>query len=92
MPDPNWVLIFSDGTGQRGVREDDTRRVNGKQIKNTNVFQMYSAVEGRSSFKAFYDAGLGAPDEGEWSWSRTFRNLWSKATGWGITANIADCL
>ncbi|MET0599333.1 MAG: DUF2235 domain-containing protein [Mesorhizobium sp.] len=91
MPDPNWVLIFSDGTGQRGVREDDTRSVNGKQIKNTNVFQMYSAVEGLSSFKAFYDAGLGAPDEGEWSWSRTFRNLWSKATGWGITANIADC-
>jgi hypothetical protein len=32
MPD-NWVLIFSDGTGQRGVRNDDS-------VRNTNIFQM----------------------------------------------------
>lgn len=38
MPEP-WVLIFSDGTGQRGVRNDDSR-------KNTNVFQMYAAADG----------------------------------------------
>jgi len=93
MPDPDgdWVLVFSDGTGQRGVRADDTQSIGDRQIKNTNVFQMYAAVDGLPGFRAFYDAGLGAPEEGEWGWTRTFRNLWSKATGWGITANIADC-
>lgn len=79
-----WVLIFSDGTGQRGVRDDDF-------VKNTNVFQMYVAVDGRPGFESFYDAGLGAPAEGENDWARTLRNWWSKATGWGITANIVDC-
>lgn len=86
-----WVLIFSDGTGQRGVRADQVEEVEGQRIKNTNVFQMYSAVDGRPGFRAFYDAGLGAPEQGTWDWTRTLRNLWSKATGWGITANIVDC-
>lgn len=86
-----WVLIFSDGTGQRGVRADQVEEVGGQRVKNTNVFQMYSAVDGRAGFRAFYDAGLGAPEEGKWDWIRTLRNLWSKATGWGITANIVDC-
>ena len=86
-----WVLIFSDGTGQRGVRADQVEEVDGQRVKNTNVFQMYSAVDGRAGFRAFYDAGLGAPEEGDWDWTRTLRNLWSKATGWGITANIVDC-
>lgn len=83
MPD-NWCLIFSDGTGQRGVRDDDT-------VRNTNIFQMFSAAENKPYLEAFYDPGLGAPDEGEWAWTRTLRNAWSKATGWGITANITDC-
>lgn len=82
--DANWILIFSDGTGQRGVRDDAS-------IKNTNVFQLYIAVEDKPGFEAFYDPGLGAPAEGSLAWTRTFRNLWSKATGWGITANIVDC-
>ena len=85
MPEPApWCLIFSDGTGQRGVREDSS-------VKNTNVFQMFIAAEGKPGLETFYDAGLGSPAEGENSWGRTARNLWSKATGWGITANIADC-
>lgn len=83
MPD-NWCLIFSDGTGQRGVRNDAS-------VRNTNVFQMFAAAEGKVCLNAFYDPGLGAPEEGENSWGRTLRNLWSKATGWGISANIADC-
>ena len=86
MPEPApWCLIFSDGTGQRGVR----RRTD--SVKNTNMFQMFIAAEGKPGLETFYDAGLGAPAEGENSWGRTARNLWSKATGWGITANIADC-
>ncbi|MEO4001107.1 DUF2235 domain-containing protein [Mesorhizobium sp. CAU 1732] len=85
MPNPEpWCLIFSDGTGQRGVRED-------ANVKNTNVFQMYVAVEDKPGFEAFYDPGLGAPEDGSNDWTRSFRNLWSKATGWGITANIVDC-
>ncbi|MBN9241932.1 MAG: DUF2235 domain-containing protein [Mesorhizobium sp.] len=83
MPD-NWCLIFSDGTGQRGVRND-------AGVRNTNVFQMFAAAEGKIYLDAFYDPGLGAPEEGENDWGRTLRNLWSKATGWGISANIADC-
>jgi uncharacterized protein (DUF2235 family) len=83
MPD-YWCLIFSDGTGQRGVRNDDT-------VRNTNIFQMFSAAENKIYLDTFYDAGLGAPAEGSFEWTRTLRNLWSKATGWGITANIVDC-
>jgi uncharacterized protein (DUF2235 family) len=83
MPD-YWCLIFSDGTGQRGVRNDNT-------VKNTNIFQMFLAAEDKIYLETFYDAGLGAPAEGSLGWTRTFRNLWSKATGWGITANIVDC-
>ncbi len=85
MPEPdNWVLIFSDGTGQRGVCNDNS-------VRNTNIFQMFSAAENKPYLETFYDPGLGAPEDGSNSWSRTFRNLWSKATGWGITANIVDC-
>ncbi|MEO3387284.1 DUF2235 domain-containing protein [Mesorhizobium sp. CAU 1741] len=90
--DERWVLIFSDGTGQRGVRDEaDMPQISGMTVKNTNVFQIYFATEGLPEFEAFYDAGLGAPAEGGNEWSRTLRNLWSKATGWGITANITDC-
>lgn len=84
MTSGNWIMIFSDGTGQRGVRDDN-------DYKYTNIFQMYEAIDGTSGFDCFYDAGLGAPEDGSLSWTRTFRNLWSKATGWGITANIVDC-
>ncbi len=93
MPEASngWVLIFSDGTGQRGVRAEDVHEAGNRLIKHTNVFQMYAAIDGRPGIRAFYDAGLGAPEAGEWDWTRTLRNLWSKATGWGITANIADC-
>jgi uncharacterized protein (DUF2235 family) len=92
MPD-NWCLIFSDGTGQRGVRDDDEGGVNdeGIRTKNTNIFNMYSASYERPYLYAFYDPGLGAPGEKDNSWGRALRNLWAKATGWGISANIADC-
>lgn len=85
MPEPsNWMLVFSDGTGQRGVREDDA-------VKNTNIFQMYLASENKPYLETFYDPGLGAPEEGKDSLTRKLRNLWAKGTGWGITTNITDC-
>jgi uncharacterized protein (DUF2235 family) len=92
MPEPDsWCLIFSDGTGQRGVRTEEVGDPEAGHVRNTNIFQMYAASDGRPYLKAFYDAGLGAPEEGEWDLTRKLRNLWSKATGWGITANIVDC-
>lgn len=86
MPEPShWCLIFSDGTGQRGVREDAAR-------KNTNIFQMYAAASDKPYLDAFYDAGLGAPEEDQDDTpARKARNLFAKATGWGITDNIVDC-
>src|SRR5690606_28316391 len=59
--------------------------------KNTNVYQLYQAADGKPLFETFYDAGLGAPAEGENDWWRTLHNWWSKATGAGITTNIVDC-
>ena len=53
--------------------------------------EMFAAAEDKPYLETFYDPGLGAPEEGRQSWNRALRNLWSKATGWGITANITDC-
>ena len=80
-----WVLIFSDGTGQRGVRDDTSG-------KNSNVFRMFEAVgSSGAGHETFYDAGLGAPrGEGE-RWSSWGHRLLSKATGLGISSNIAEC-
>ncbi len=80
-----WVLIFSDGTGQRGVRDDTSG-------KNSNVFRMLEAAESSTAgHETFYDAGLGAPrGEGE-AWSSWGHRLLSKATGLGISRNIAEC-
>ena len=92
MPEVDkWCLVFSDGTGQRGVRAGEVGDPEAGHVRNTNIYQMYAASDGRPGLRAFYDAGLGAPEEGEWDWTRSMRNLWSKATGWGITANIVDC-
>ena len=79
----NWVLVFSDGTGQRGVREDGASR-------NSNIYRMHEAAKA-SKILSFYDPGLGAPEEGEPQWLTWGYNLLSKATGLGISRNIAQC-
>ena len=81
--DNEWMLVFSDGTGQRGVRED------GKG-KNSNIYRMYAAADSRH-IPAFYDPGIGAPEDHEPTWLTWGFNLLSKATGLGITRNIAQC-
>lgn len=87
------IVIFSDGTGQRGGRFFDEAR--------TNVYKLYratrcgpdSTIDPKEQL-AFYDAGLGTlPRDGN-AISRIWRfgyNLVSQATGLGISGNIIDC-
>jgi uncharacterized protein (DUF2235 family) len=79
-----WNLIFSDGTGQRGVRDDTGN-------KNTNVFRLYLKAKDIADLDAFYDPGIGTPEDGEVAWATWGLNLAKKATGLGITDNIVQC-
>ncbi len=86
------IVIFSDGTGQRGgVYFDEAR---------TNVYKVYRAARcGPDSSipperqVAFYDPGLGTRSTGNvlTSLGRTIYNYVSQATGLGLTHNIIDC-
>jgi uncharacterized protein (DUF2235 family) len=86
------IVVFSDGTGQRGgVYFDETR---------TNVYKLYRAARcGPDSTisperqLAFYDPGLGTRSTGNvlTSIGRTIYNYVSQATGLGLTHNIIDC-
>jgi uncharacterized protein (DUF2235 family) len=87
------IVIFSDGTGQRGGLFVDERR--------SNIYKLYRAsrcgpdtdVDPRAQL-AFYDPGLGTLPEGGAFLKRTWRklyNLASQATGLGLTGNIIDC-
>jgi uncharacterized protein (DUF2235 family) len=87
------IVIFSDGTGQRGgVYFDEAR---------TNIYKLYRAARSGPDSnvlperqQAFYDPGLGTQPESGPSLLRTWRafyNLVSQATGLGITHNIIDC-
>lgn len=79
-----WFLVFSDGTGQRGVREDGN-------AKNSNVFRMYLAAKARLDTGAFYDPGIGTPANSEAEWLSWGYDQLSKASGLGISRNIAEC-
>jgi type VI secretion system (T6SS) phospholipase Tle1-like effector len=90
---PKNILIFSDGTGQRGGQNFDELR--------TNIYKLYRATRcGPDSIinpaeqLAFYDPGLGTRPPGEEFFVRTWRrfyNFVSSATGLGLTQNIIDC-
>jgi uncharacterized protein (DUF2235 family) len=79
---PRTLCVFSDGTGQRGVRVDDGA---------TNIFKMYEWARSVPNQPCFYDAGVGTEPGKTLSWSRWAQNLVGKATGSGITQNIHDC-
>ncbi len=79
-----WNLIFSDGTGQRGVRDDSKN-------KNTNVYRLFLAAGKIADVDPFYDPGIGTPEDGEVEWVTWGLNLAKKATGLGITDNIVQC-
>jgi uncharacterized protein (DUF2235 family) len=79
----DWVLIFSDGTGQRGVPD-------GKGAsRNSNVYRLHMRAK-QQGLNPFYDQGIGVPEEGEPEWLTWAYNLVAKATGLGIRANIVQ--
>jgi uncharacterized protein (DUF2235 family) len=92
MPTRN-IVIYSDGTGQRGgVLVDEDR---------SNIYKLYRATRcgpdravDPAEQVAFYDPGIGTlpPGSGWFAsvWAR-FYNLISQALGLGLTGNIIDC-
>ena len=87
------IVIFADGTGQRGgVLFDECR---------SNIYKLYratrsapdSSVAAAEQF-AFYDPGIGTLPSGIGALPGTVRwlyNLICQATGLGLTGNIIDC-
>jgi uncharacterized protein (DUF2235 family) len=87
------IIIYSDGTGQRGgVLVDEDR---------SNIYKLYRATRcgpdravDPAEQVAFYDPGIGTlPPGSGWlasMWARLY-NLISQALGLGLTGNIVDC-
>src|SRR5262249_9785566 len=90
---PKNVVIYSDGTGQRGGIQFDERR--------SNIYKLYRATRcGPDSTidpeeqLTYYDPGIGTLPAGLgffWGTVRWLHNLVSQATGLGLTRNIVDC-
>ena len=90
---PRNIVIYSDGTGQRGGLYFDERR--------TNVYKMYRATRAGPDTSinaikqvAFYDAGIGSRPGSIDSIAGIGRGIFkylSQATGLGIDKNIIDC-
>lgn len=78
-----YNLVFSDGTGQRGVRNDGV---------SSNVYKLFLAARQIGGQNCFYDAGVGAdPEDPIEAIGAKLFNLYAKATGRGITQNIREC-
>src|ERR1700730_9729533 len=87
------IVIFSDGTGQRGGLLFDERR--------TNIYKLYRATRcgpdsciNPAEQLAFYDPGIGTVPAGVGfpeAIVRKLYNLVSQATGLGLTKNIVEC-
>lgn len=92
-PGARNILIFSDGTGQRGGQYFDETR--------SNIYKLYRATRVAPDScvnpdvqVGFYDPGLGTQlidGPAVVRWWRSFYNFLSQATGLGITQNIIDC-
>ena len=90
---PRNIVIYSDGTGQRGGVLFDERR--------SNIYKLYRAtrcgpdgsVDPKEQY-AFYDAGIGTSKGARGvlgtAWDFIY-NLICQATGLGLTGNMIDC-
>jgi uncharacterized protein (DUF2235 family) len=90
---PKNIVVFSDGTGQRGGLLFDENRTNIYKLFRSCRCSPDSLVD-PSTQLAFYDPGLGTLPLGSdflgTAWRRIY-NLVSQALGLGLTANIIDC-
>jgi uncharacterized protein (DUF2235 family) len=87
------IVIFSDGTGQRGGLLFDERRSNIYKLYRATRCGPDSAVSPTEQL-AFYDPGIGTLPGGLGflgAVARKIHNIISQATGLGLTANIIDC-
>src|ERR1700680_4496024 len=87
------ILIFSDGTGQRGDILFDENRSNIYKLYRATRCGPDSSVDPQEQI-AFYDPGLGSQADGGRVFGRLLRwihNTVAQATGFGITRNIIDC-
>ncbi len=90
---PRNIVIYSDGTGQRGGIFFDEKR--------SNIYKMYRATRCGPDLAidpaeqlTYYDPGLGTEPVGSstpYRWYRKAYNVISQATGLGITLNIIEC-
>ncbi|WP_246252155.1 T6SS phospholipase effector Tle1-like catalytic domain-containing protein [Allomesorhizobium camelthorni] len=90
---PRNIVIFADGTGQRGGIFFDENR--------SNIYKLYRATRCGPEYSvnpaeqlAFYDPGSGTePIEGNFFFRlyRRLHNLVSQATGLGLTLNVIQC-
>jgi len=90
---PRNIIIYSDGTGQRGGVSFDERRSNIYKLYRATRCGPDSAIDPAEQ-AAFYDAGIGTtpPGAGFFSavWNKIYNTI-SQALGLGLTGNIIDC-
>jgi uncharacterized protein (DUF2235 family) len=87
------IIIYSDGTGQRGGVLVDENRSNIYKLFRATRCGPDSAVNPAEQL-AFYDPGIGTLPPGSGfigSMGRRFYNLVSQALGLGLTSNMIDC-
>lgn len=91
------VVIYSDGTGQRGGLLFDERRSNVYKLFRATRCGPDSSVNPAEQL-TFYDPGLGTRTPGHGGGGGLMAVVWrilynyvSQATGLGITRNIVDC-
>jgi uncharacterized protein (DUF2235 family) len=87
------IVIYSDGTGQRGGVLFDERRSNIYKLYRATRCGPDSSVDPSGQY-AFYDAGIGTSKGARGilgaAWDMIY-NVICSATGLGLTGNIIDC-